>query len=703
MPSFPTHLNDTDALIDFAKDTGIAVGVGFLVPAIVLSAVLIFVFVKFCGGSGKSRQEYTNRTRFLLIILAAIVFLISAATCAVAWAYNNQIHSGVINGSNTLSGVILSTNDLFADVNRTVKDIKENLVDEINSQTDPIINNMTNILIPLVGIQASVKDAEDAVESLTLLTEQLVSNISAARVNLAHLKDYEAMGIIDDTPEPNEIPDVNEDYIVSLNKSASDLDDVAQNIKNMTDDVNATISDVSVSLKTNLINLTDDYDEKANEVLSYVVDLQDQILSVNKTYNDVSDDVRHYSNIRKAVSAAILVLPLVLTAISLAGVAFKIKIILKISAIFCFIFMFWYFLIAGINFIAFYTLDQVCKNQDEIISNAMAISDNTINIPSANVSVVVSQKITELLKCSGDNTLIDIFEFTFLIDDLTGEIENEVNGILEQAQQLNQTDNYNEGLDSLARMENNSVNLDFFQNSSIPTVNIQLTNLTQEFTELVNGSSYFASLEAVNNITTDLLLNNGTTISEYYDETNITTLNCTVDPYDKLDAATQDELCIKAAIAINSTITRNAAIANADGVFSNLTSMQEKLNGFQESEPLIYQYQNDTKNASSQIRIFLDDAFYRANSLIGEIGAAGQAILALINSGADDLVSDTQCAFIGRAYSSLSKNVCSDVGDSLEVMAAMMIVGALMLFFSAIISMVTSYKLERDFIKRLVS
>lgn len=68
---------------------------------------------------------------------------------------------------------------------------------------------------------------------------------------------------------------------------------------------------------------------QADEVLSYIVDFQVTISDANDTYNDVSDDVKHYSNIRKAVTAAILVLPLVLTALSLAGVAFKIKILLK--------------------------------------------------------------------------------------------------------------------------------------------------------------------------------------------------------------------------------------------------------------------------------------------------------------------------------------------------------------------------------------
>lgn len=57
-------------------------------------------------------------------------------------------------------------------------------------------------------------------------------------------------------------------------------------------------------------------------------------------------------------------------------------------------------------------------------------------------------------------------------------METEVQSLLAQTTELNQTENYNEGLESLARMENNSVNLDFHKNSSIPTVNVlHMSNL----------------------------------------------------------------------------------------------------------------------------------------------------------------------------------------------------------------------------------
>jgi hypothetical protein len=45
-----------------------------------------------------------------------------------------------------------------------------------------------------------------------------------------------------------------------------------------------------------------------------------------------------------------------------------------------------------------------------------------ITIPGTNITVQVSEKIELLLKCAGNETLIEIFEFSFLIDDLTGQV-----------------------------------------------------------------------------------------------------------------------------------------------------------------------------------------------------------------------------------------------------------------------------------------
>jgi len=704
MPSIPTNFNDTAAIVSFARKTGMAVGFGFIIPAIVLSVILIFIFVKWCNGDGKSRQEFTSKARLTRIILAVVLFVICITSCVVAWTYNERIHHGVTDGTTTLQGVILSSDQLMSAVNGTVGTMKDQILDQINSQTNIVVVNMTGLFVPLNGVERSVVNAKASISNLTSLTVLIADNMTVVDEDEAQLQEFQRMGVIKQAPNPNDIPKINQTYVIALNESKFALDDVMADVRNITQNVNDTINEINNDIAVNLANLTSEYDEKANDVLSHIGDLREQISNSNVTYNKISSKVIHYSNLRKIIVAAILVLPLVLTAIALAGVAFKIKLLLKISAAFCFIFMFWYFLVAGLNFVAFYTLDQVCKNQDAIVANALAISGGPeINIPSANISINVSDKLVELLHCSGNNTLINIFEFNFLIDDLRGQVKTQIDKLVNRTGELNQTNNYDHALASLNRMENNSVLLDYHQNSNLPRVHATLRNITAELNETINGDQVFQSIAAVNNITNnDLLLNNGTTINIYYDDTNITGLNCTVDPYDQINSQSeQQELCTRAATAIELTNNRSLAIAYEADVIGNVTSMDDKLNGLDKALPTVDRLQNDTQTYSNQMRSYLTSAYAQALAIISQVKEAAALILGLILSVTNDLVAATQCSFLGYAYDHLSGVICNEIGYSLGVIAGMMIVGAVMLFFSAILSINTSYKIERDFMKKL--
>jgi hypothetical protein len=304
-----------------------------------------------------------------------------------------------------------------------------------------------------------------------------------------------------------------------------------------------------------------------------------------------------------------------------------------------------------------------------------------------------------LLQCAGNTTLIDIFEFNFLIDTLNGAIQNELTQINTEAEQLNQTDQYRQGLSELLAMENETVNLDFLQNSSLPTVHNDLNNITTQLNDTINSPAYFSSLQAVNNITNNLLLTNGTTIHMYYDSSNITTLNCTIDPYDKLSQSEQQNLCTKAGTAIGLTVVRNRAIAQAQDVYGNITDINQRLYGFEATLPTIGYYQNQTYVWANEIRDYLNDAYNIASGLIVQVQQMAAGIAALIRNGTAAMRSNTECAYVGNAYVSLSKNLCSDVRHSLEVISAMMIVGACVFFISTVTSMLTVYKLDRDFEK----
>jgi len=363
----------------------------------------------------------------------------------------------------------------------------------------------------------------------------------------------------------------------------------------------------------------------------------------------------------------------------------------------CFVFMFWYFLAAGVNYIAYYAIDQVCQNRDVLVGNTLSIASSDFIVPGTNVTVKVSEKVGLLLKCAGNDTLIDIFGFNFIIDDLTGQIAGEIQSLSQQTNQLNQTEQYQQSLKNLVAMENSSVNLDFLQNTSIPTVHQELWNISDQVNNTINSPAYFSSLEAVNNITNNLLLTNGTTIHLYYDDTNITSLNCKSDPYDKLSSSDQADLCNKSNTAIALTIFRNKTIMASGSVYSNVSDIDARLYGFEASLPVITAIQNQTRAYATQIRTYLDDAYNQAAAIIVYVQRVAGSLTGLISTGAAEIVADTQCAYLGDAYVHLSNNVCNDVRYSLKVITAMMIIGACMLFASTVVGMMTSYKLERSF------
>ena len=56
--------------------------------------------------------------------------------------YNERIHHGVTDGTTTLQGVILSSDQLMSAVNGTVGTMKDQILDQINSQVFISLNDL---------------------------------------------------------------------------------------------------------------------------------------------------------------------------------------------------------------------------------------------------------------------------------------------------------------------------------------------------------------------------------------------------------------------------------------------------------------------------------------------------------------------------------------------------------------------------------
>jgi hypothetical protein len=511
------------------------------------------------------------------------------------------------------------------------------------------------------------------------------------------LESYQQQGLISGVPADNEVPDIGNDYLNSLNRSIANVNSINSLAQNFSNTVNETLVDVSNSVTNDLIQQTINYDNQANEALTYLNDFSGKIERTNNSYNDYADDVVHYSQIRRDIVIGILVLPIVLAGLSFIGVAFKLKPIMKLSAAFSFIFMFWYFLVAGLNFATYYVINDACSSQDLIVANALSISTGEIRIPGTNTTESVSERVQLLLKCSGNTTIIDVFQFNFLIDNLTGSIRNELGSFGNQMQRLNQTSTYETGLADLASIENNSINLDYLQNSNLTDVQNKLTNISAQLNNTINNPQYSQSIDAVNNITNNLLLTNGTTVHYYYVSSNITSLNCTADPYDKLTSSEQQDLCQKAGTAIALTIARNAAMAEAGPINGNITDINQRLDGFEDSLPTINSYQTQTSVWTNQIRAYLTTAYTEAIDMILRAQAMANGISNMIDTEVGTIRTATQCAYVGDAYSGLSHNLCSDITPALRILAAMMMLGGLVLFASSVVGMYTVYKIDKDY------
>lgn len=695
-PSLPTNFNNTDDFINYGKDLGITVGLGFVIPAIVLSLIQIIIFVVICCGKVEKKDVFTTKARAILIACSIAITAIAVGTCITGWSYNQETHSQVESASTTLQAVITSTSNVMSAVNDTTNSFKSELFQGIDAAFS-VVSNISNLLVPIDNVFDVIWSIDGAVHNLTILTQSVASNLTAVRNDLNNLYLEETSGVISGVPSPTDIPNVGDQTVAALNEATYNLNSVSTSVTIFSTSINNTITDVSSVLGSDLMGTINSYYQKVDDAVFYFNEFNDKIRKTNDSYNDISSSIVHYSSIRMSIVAGILVLPILLSSFSLVGVFFRMKLLLKITSAFCFIFMFWYFLVAGLNYAAYYTTDSFCQNQDTIISNLISISKSDITVPGTNITESVPDKVRLLLKCSGNTTLIDIFNFGFFIDDLDNTIQAELDKVNEQTQQLNQTETYITSLEELTNVENNSVNLDYLQNSNLTLVHTRLDNITTQLNNIINNPAYNQSLQDVNAITNNLLLTNGTTIHNYYDASNITRVNCTTDPYDKLDQPTQQDLCEKAGTAIGLTIVRNRAILKAQPINGNITDINSRLYGFEESLPTVYYYQGQTFVWANIIRTNLRDAFNGALRIIfdleGIINAMGNMIVAQVR----ELGSRTQCAFVGQAYSDLTSNLCSKIRVDLQVIAAMMVLGGLVFFSATLVSMFTLRKIEKDY------
>jgi len=325
--------------------------------------------------------------------------------------------------------------------------------------------------------------------------------------------------------------------------------------------------------------------------------------------------------------------------------------------------------------------------EDTVIVNLILLAhQGNITVPGVNHTVSLAEKAPELLHCSGSTNLIDVLEADFLVTDLNNKIKAQADAVANQTNRLNVTSDYDEILYYINVFLNESVGLDYLQGTNISFVQQQILLINDQTTNLTRFNfSYIAynnSLAAVNNITLDLPLKDGTVSSIYYDSDNITTLHCTQAPYNDIDQDTQQELCARASVALQ----LNAALQDIITIQSTTSDILERLEGFTGAYNRIHHVQDDIASTMATVQNGASESYNSTVLIMTNAIAIVDVIVGIVYNGTTSLETDTQCAYLGNVYSSLSNTLCKQITPAAQITAAMMLLGAITMFFGAIVS-----------------
>jgi len=252
--------------------------------------------------------------------------------------------------------------------------------------------------------------------------------------------------------------------------------------------------------------------------------------------------------------------------------------------------------------------------------------------------------------------------------------------------------------DYISKFLNQTAFLNYTQGTNISLVQDQINTINQQVTYLNNFNFSYAyyndSLDAVNNITTNLPRNDGTVIHNYYTQNNITGLACKQYPYDDIDQTTQDDLCIKANVSITLTNQLNQTLTEINQIKDRAEDISEKLQGFVNTYQKVAVVQTEILSTMDDVRTAAGESYNTTLWITATALKIVGLIEGVIQNGTNSFIVGTECAYVGQAYADLTSDLCSGMRPTLQVTAAMMLVGACTMFFGAIISWISAKKLR---------
>eukprot|EP01110_Echinostelium_bisporum_P000191 TRINITY_DN103_c0_g1_i1.p1 TRINITY_DN103_c0_g1~~TRINITY_DN103_c0_g1_i1.p1 ORF type:complete len:700 (-),score=220.75 TRINITY_DN103_c0_g1_i1:45-2144(-) len=686
-PDFPTTFNNTATLENYAKDVGIFIFGGFGVVAIILSAVMICVFIKFCCSHPKDSQEFKKKIH---LFISAGVALLAIIGCGVGWSYNKQCNDGVQTMTGSVSGLLNASDNLILTLDSTMQQTSINLDAKVNATA---YIPFSNLLVPIDQVLGLIDKMQNQTNQFYFETQETADNVTIIKEELNYISEKQEDVGMSGVPSGDDIPNIDESFLTQISSANNSINDMRNTTLDVRSSVNESLSEIQSDLVVALNDTANAYHSKVDDLSDSFTDVRTQIQDINGTYSkDYKRTINSYSEQRTTVVNAILILPIVVAILSAAGVYFQMPKLLSVVCALSFIFFFWYMLIAGVNYALYIVTNGFCMKQAIIVDSILGNLNSPFTVPGSNSTFQTGAKIGELIQCDGDNTLINVFEAGFLITDLQNSISQQAANISSKANSLNFDDEYANARRDLDAFESNTTSLDFDQGKNLNEVVTKLENNTQQLSasNATATQQQYYFLGDVNYITLNTTYNStGLAVPpHYYDASNITTLDCQDATWS--DTRNQSQLCYSAAAAVQATI----AVELIRNVTLTVDDIEEKVEALQENVANAGNMQGALSNDIADVKTRIATSQTMTNSFISEVNSNVAGIANVVSDGVGQLGADTNCAFVGKFYADFSNGFCKKLAPSLQVIGAMMVLGGASLFGSAILSAVSIYKIR---------
>ena len=677
--TFPSQLDDTDEWIHYGIYVGIVAAVFILVGLIVSITLCIgFCCRRCCCNFSK------NGSKACWSILFAVVFVIICLCAVCVVAFSAAMTTGVSKGQKSADTFVKTgVPGAFDDVKDQLAPLPSQVVGIISDTVNDILNDAFSPVDDLVNFaDAKLIDADNVLVSASKILNDTDDQFALLRALFTRLAAYS--NIVKGIPSNDTVPDVRALTATTLTDGRTALNDMRNQILNLSTSVESAKSEVSMNSPT-----VQDAIKAVNDSLLPILNSIDDAkksfvdLDISENYIHKYDNYIALQNkIRLPVMIVLAVLPVIMSGLWILGATTSKRRLMLVG--------FWWaagvcwliLLLGAVHVVLFIPIKDACQSRNEVITSAATqfyFNEGTsyaatIGITSpAEAANAVNDAVAKflgnpnlILECDGDASLvtqlgIDLpgaFGIRSRMDNITAEIQQQVNNV-------NIASKIADAQPTFASMDERVQSL----YSNVTVFNGTLGNYTTEYetvranfvpTDYWNASTQAKaqqSLDSVNNVTQN------TVPSDTWEFTTIQNMNVshyvllTQNQRNQLNATKQ---AILAAVQLNNSVSD---VEDSLNEYSNITVALQSL--LLDSTELIVNTSN-----------LVIDSWARVNASVTLPQQILDSVLSYLNPAIDKLIQLAQldglgkCKFVGDfVRTTWSNALCRDVGAASGVVA----------------------------------